>query len=156
MARFERISRDKIGQILIAKGIITKEQLKEVLYLQRRDGGLTGEILCRLGYTTEEEIIEAILTQYNIPYLSPDNYNIDKKVIKLIPMELVLDNCFIPVDISDNSLLVIMADPFDEETTKKIEEISKHKVKIFIATSSQIKKAIEKYYKNIDGHRKGD
>ena len=146
MPRFERITRDKIGQILIAKGIVTKEQLKEVLYLQRRDGGLTGELLSRLGYATEEEIVEAILIQYNIPYLSPDNYHIDLKVTKLIPKELVLDHCFIPVDISDNSLLVIMADPFDEETIGRIEEISKHKVKIFIATSSQIKKALEKYY----------
>lgn len=146
MVRFERISRDKIGQILIAKGMITKEQLKEILNLQRRDGGLTGEILVKFGYITEEEIVEAILTQYNIPYLSPDNYNINKEATKLIPAELVLDNCLIPVDISDNSLLVIMADPFNEEIIGRIEEISKHKTKIFIAIPSQIKKAIEKYY----------
>ncbi len=146
MVRFERITRDRIGQIVIAKGTITKEQLKEAFSLQRRDGGLTGEILCRLGYTTEEEIIEAVLTQYNIPYLSPDNYNIDKSATKLIPKELAIDNYLIPVDISDSFLLVIMANPFDEEVIKKIEEVSKHKVKIFIATPSQIKKAIEKYY----------
>ncbi len=155
MTPFERTAKDKIGQILTTQGTITKEQLAEALHLQRQDGGLLGEILIKLGYANEGEIVEAILTQYNIPYLSPDNYNINQSVIKLIPRDLVIEHCFIPVDINENFLLVIMANPFDKEIIGRIEEISKHKTKSFIATSSQIRKAIEKYYpkKNKDDYR---
>ena len=153
MVAFERVSKHKIGQILISKGLITKEQLRESLGVKHQDGkSLTGDILVKLGYVTEQEIIEAVLTQYNIPYLAPDNYKINKKALELIPEELVLEGRFIPIDIMDNFILVIMADPFDKKTIAEIEEISKYKTKVFIATPSQIKKAIEKYYPKKHNH----
>ena len=50
----------KLGEILLSNGVITEEQLQRGLDFQRREGGLLGEILVKLGYVNERDIVEAL------------------------------------------------------------------------------------------------
>ena len=51
-----------VGELLLAKGIITEEQLKLVLHQQKIAGGRLGDNLVSLGYLTRGEL-EAILQE---------------------------------------------------------------------------------------------
>lgn len=67
----ERLSgtRPLLGEVLLRKGIVTKEQLDEALARQKETGQLLGEALVSLGYVSEWDIYEALKEQ-DKPYLS--------------------------------------------------------------------------------------
>ena len=56
MKHFEKLSKTKLGEILVSEGVITKEQLDEALADQERQGGKLGEVLIALNYLTEMDI----------------------------------------------------------------------------------------------------
>lgn len=142
-----RIITKTIGQLLLEKGIIKQAQLDEALKIQKEKGGLLGQILASLGYVTEEQIAQAITIQYGFPYLPLSNYEIDEGAIKLIPENVTRQYCLIPIDKIGNTVTIAMADPLNMQAIEDIELITGSSIQIFVSTATDIKKAIDKYYK---------
>lgn len=143
----KRIISKQLGELLIERKIITKEELEQALQIQKERGGLIGQILVDLGFAKEEEIAQALTTQYGFPYLPLNNYEIDPEVIKIIPENVASQYCLIPIDKIGNSLTVAMANPLNIQAIEDIELISGLFVQIFISTGTDIHNAIKKYYK---------
>lgn len=142
-----RIITKTIGQLLLEKGIIKAAQLDEALKIQKEKGGLLGQVLASLGYVTEEQIAQAITIQYGFPYLPLSNYEMDEGAIKLIPENVVRQYCLIPIDKIGNTVTIAMADPLNMQAIEDIELITGSSIQIFVSTATDIKKAIDKYYK---------
>ncbi|MFH1577839.1 MAG: hypothetical protein ABIC18_02045 [Candidatus Omnitrophota bacterium] len=136
-----------LGKLLTDRKVITPQQLAESLVIQKEKGGLIGEIMIKHGFATEADIAQALTAQYGFPYLPLDNYEIDAEIIRLIPLHLVDKYLFIPVDKLGNNLSIVMANPLDGAAIDEIEEITGFNLQIFVSTSSDIRKAISKYYK---------
>src|SRR4030067_107297 len=56
----------RLGQLLITSNIITEDQLKEALGLQRKEGGRLWTNLVKLGHITEEKLVAFLSTEYNV------------------------------------------------------------------------------------------
>ena len=56
-------SKGKIGELLIALGILTVEQLDTALEFQQKSGGALGEILLSLGLVDSKTLFRTIATQ---------------------------------------------------------------------------------------------
>lgn len=138
--------RKLLGQILLERGVISLDKLNKALEIQRREGGLLGELLVKLGYTTEEEIAHCLSLQYSFPYLPLENYEISRDVIKLIPKNVASHYCVVPLDKIGNTLTVAMADPLNYHAVEDLKEITKCEIQVFISTPSDIRKCIENYY----------
>lgn len=63
-----------LGQILTERGVISHSQLEKALEVQKKDGGLIGEIIVKLGFATEEAIAYCLSLQFGFPYLPLENY----------------------------------------------------------------------------------
>lgn len=147
MTPFKRhILKEQLGQVLLQRGVITPEQLKQALAHQKEHGGLLGEILTRLGFTKEEDIAQALAIQHDLPYLPLANYEIDAELTKLVPENLARQYYLLPVDKMGDILTVVMANPLDEKAIVELEAQSKCKVEIFVATYTEIKEAIQQLY----------
>jgi hypothetical protein len=147
MAPFKRhILKEQLGQVLLQRGIITNEQLKQALDTQKEQGGLLGEILTRLGFTKEEDIAQALAIQHDLPYLPLANYEVDKELIKLVPQTLARKYYLLPVDKMGDILTLVMANPLDENAIREMEELTKCKIEVFVATYTEIKEAIQRLY----------
>lgn len=142
-----RVITKTIGQLLLDKGIIKQAQLEEALKVQKEKGGLLGQILASLGYVTEEQIAQAITIQYGFPYLPLSNYEMDEAVVKLIPENVARQYCLIPIDKISNTVTIAMADPLNAQAVEDVELVTGSSIQIFVSTATDIKKAIEKYYK---------
>ncbi len=142
-----RIITKTIGQLLLEKGIINQAQLDEALKLQKERGGFLGQILAGLGYVTEEQIAQVVTLQYGFPYLPLSNYEMDEKVINLVPENVARQYCLIPIDKISNTVTIAMADPLNVHAVEDIEVITGCNVQIFISTATDIKQTIDKYYK---------
>ena len=56
-------NRTKIGEILVERNLITRDQLNEVLEEQKRKGGKLGQILVKKGYVKGEVLTSIISVQ---------------------------------------------------------------------------------------------
>src|SRR3989304_531082 len=78
----------RLGQLLITSNIITEDQLKDALGLQRKEGGRLGTNLVKLGHITEEKLVAFLSRQYNVPAINLTDYKIDPSLLKLIPIDM--------------------------------------------------------------------
>ncbi|MBI4431442.1 MAG: hypothetical protein HY587_06995 [Candidatus Omnitrophica bacterium] len=137
----------KLGEILLEYGILNEGGLNQALKTQESEGGLLGEILIRLGFVKEEDIVIALATQFNFPYLPIDNFEINPQAVKALPIDTVRQYLCIPIDRVQSILTVVMSDPSNAQAIKTIESTSGCHVQPFVATVTEIKKAIKRYYK---------
>lgn len=135
-----------LGEILIERKRITREQLEEALRFQKQNKGLLGEILVKLGYLDEKDIVVALVVQCDLPYIAINKYSIPPEVLKLVPKESAQRFHVIPLDRVGNILSLVMVNPFDPSVKEEIERVSGCKVATFIATKSEIIEAIGRWY----------
>jgi type IV pilus assembly protein PilB len=147
MAMPRRIVNKQLGELLLERSVINREQLEKALTLQKDKGGLIGEILVELGFAKEEEIAHVLTAQYGFPYLPLGNYEINPDVISFIPGRVARQYMLIPIDKIGNNLTIAMSNPLNIQAVEDVELLSNYKVQTFVATSSDIKNAIAKYYK---------
>lgn len=137
----------KLGEILLQSDILSKEQLKMALDLQRREGGLLGEILIKLGYVNERDIVQALTVQCGFPYLPLEHYELNKEIKNLLPENVARQYCIVPLDVIGNILTIAMSNPLNEKAVEDIEMITKKKVQIFIGTVTAVHEALDNLYK---------
>ena len=142
-----RIINKQLGELLVDRGLVTQEKLERALTYQRDKGGLIGEILVELGFVKEEDIAQALTTQYGFPFLPLGNYDINTDILSIIPKRVAKQYLLIPVDKIGNNLTIAMSNPLNVQAVEDVELLSGCSVQVFVSTSSDVKKAIERYYK---------
>lgn len=147
MSPYRRVISKQLGELLLERKVINQRQLEEALKIWKQKGGLIGDILVSLGYAKEEEIAQALTAQYGFPYLPLNNYEIDSEIIKLIPENVAKQYCLIPIDRIGANLTITMANPLNNQAIEDVELISRCTIQAFVSTATDIKRAIEKYYK---------
>lgn len=136
----------RLGELLVSANLITPEQLKQALELQRREGGRIGSKLVKLGFVTEEKIVSFLSKQYGVPAINLSEYNIDPNIIKLIPKDIAQKHLIIPVTRVGSTLTIAMADPTNVFAIDDVKFLTGYNVEVVVASESAIIEAISKYY----------
>ena len=147
MAPLRRLVPKLLGELLVERQLVTMTQLEEALKLQATQGGLLGQLLVSLGYTTEADVVQAITTQYGLPYLPLKSYTVDADVVALIPENVARQYCLMPIDRIGDTLTIAMADPFNQHAIEDIELLHHCVAQIFVSTPSDILDAIQRHYR---------
>ncbi len=137
----------RLGQLLVSSGIITEEQLKEAINLQRREGGRLGSNLIRLGYITEEKLISFLSKQWGVPAINLSDYKIDPALLKIIPYEVARKYRIMPVARVGATLTIAMSDPSNVFVIDDIKFMTGYNVEVVVSGESAIINAINNYYK---------
>ena len=143
-----RLINKQLGELLIERGIITQNQLEKALAVQQERGGLIGEILVELGFAKEDEIAQTLTAQYGFPYLPLSNYDVNPDIANIVPGRVARQYLLIPIDKIGNNLTLAMSNPLNVQAIEDVELLSGCSVQSFVSTSSDIKRAIAKYYKD--------
>jgi type II secretion system protein E len=140
------INKTLIGQMLIAKGLISSEQLEAGLREQKKYGGYIGENLIKLGFISEDDFYPVLSEQLGIEFIKPSDIAIPPDVIKAIPAKFASHYKFIPVRLDGNLLTIGVSDPLAVLTMDDIRLVIGYQIKPVLATESDIAAAIKKYY----------
>ena len=143
----KKIIQKQLGELLLDNKLITKEQLEEGLRVQRDKGGLIGQILVALKFTSEVAIAQALTAQYGFPYLPLTNYEIDPVAVKVVPEHVAKQFELIAVDRVGNILTVVMSNPLNSQAVEDVEMLTKLTAQVFVSTATDIHKAIADNYK---------
>ncbi len=136
----------KLGQILITSNIISEEQLKQALSLQKKEGGRLGTNLAKLGYITEDKLVSFLSKQFGVPAINLSEYSIDAAVVKLIPLEMARKYLIMPVTRVGATLTIAMADPSNVFAIDDVKFMTGYNVEVVVAAESAIINAIGKSY----------
>src|SRR5438552_12564858 len=101
----------RLGDLLVADGLLTAEQLKKALAEQKGSPEKLGSILVRLNLVNEDQLIGFLSRQYGVPSITLGQLDIDSDVLKLVPAPIARKYEVIPVRRMGNSLALALADP---------------------------------------------
>ncbi|HLD28824.1 MAG TPA: ATPase, T2SS/T4P/T4SS family, partial [bacterium] len=138
-----------IGEVLLTKGVITREQLKAALDEQQKTRERLGTILLRLGFIREKDLLEALSFQLGIALVYLKETKVDETLLKLIPERMARKFSCIPVSRKGDLLILAMADPANVVAMDEIESNTGLKVSPLLALEKDITEGIDKYYKGL-------
>jgi len=147
MVRITRMTKKRLGELLRDEGLVNDEQIEEALGEQRKSGELLGEVLVRLGYVTEADIAQTIVTQFGLPYIAIKQYFLSEDVIKLFPERLMRQYQFIPLDKIGNVITIAVGGLLNFDILTELENMATAKIQVYVSTWSEIKGAIDAHFK---------
>ena len=140
------------GEQLVAKGIITQEQLEEAL--QRQQTTMTnrklGEILVRLGYISKTHVTEGLAEQLGIPIVNLAEREIPPRIRAIVDGSIATLYRVVPVEERDGVLLVATSDPTNINTLDNLSRLLDRPVEPVLSSTEHIAEALARYY----GHQK--
>src|SRR5690554_5063423 len=102
---------DRLGEMLLREGLITREQLEKGLGEARAGNARLGISLVRLGFIEEQDLAMTLARQHRVPAVDLERVKLDPKLLKLIPAEIAIRHLVIPLRRVGRTLTVAMADP---------------------------------------------
>nr|WP_276609552.1 type IV-A pilus assembly ATPase PilB [Desulfuromonas acetexigens] len=140
------IKGNRLGELLVRNQLVTEEQLKKALELQKSEGCRLGAALIKLDFIKEDELAAFLSRQYGVPSINLSEFEIDTAVIRLLPAEVAQKYQIIPINRAGSTLIVAMSDPSNIFAIDDIKFMTGYNVEVVVAPEAAIKKAIDKYY----------
>ena len=134
---------------MIKQNVLTEEELKKALELQKGSGKKIGEVLVDNGFITEEMIVRALQMQLGLKVVQLAGVTIPKEVRGLVSVDLLKKYTCIPFELDPynaNILHLAMADPMDMMAIDDISIVTNLQVEPYIATTRDIRTAIDRWY----------
>src|SRR5260370_7701784 len=75
----------RLGDLLVAEGLINREQLQRALLAQKGTTEKLGSLLVRLNLVNEDQLAGFLARQSGIPSITLSQPDIDPDVLKLVP-----------------------------------------------------------------------
>lgn len=145
------MERKELGQLLLERGIITPEQLEEVLELQKKSKKFIGELLIEKGYVKKEDIIEALTEQKKADYVDLSKIKgVKTEIVKLIDENIARRFVCIPIAKEEDTLVVAMKDPMDIVAIDTLRRITGLRIKPVKGDETKIINFIDKFYSGLD------
>jgi type IV pilus assembly protein PilB len=138
--------KEKLIEALQRSRLISQDNLKKALSIQKKHGDNLGIILVREGFIKEKDLAMLLSTHLNMPVINLSRLKIDPEVVKLIPEKLAKQYHLIPVSKLGNSLTVCMADPLNIFAIDDIKALTNYDIDPIISTKKEIAEAIHNYY----------
>ncbi len=135
-----------LAEVLLEKGIFTRDELYAVLKKYRGKGKSFEEIIVETGLMDEEKLIELISSISPYRPIDLRHVDIDRALLQLIPVNVAEKYLLIPIARSGNYISVAMANPLDAEGISWVTKLTKLKPIPFIAPLGQLRRAIRKHY----------
>jgi type IV pilus assembly protein PilB len=143
-------STERLGDLLVRDGLITKAQLDQALMEQRNSGMRLGYCLVKLGLVQETEITKMLARQYRMPAVDLSRFEVDPKIVKLVPADVAVKHFVLPLKREGRTLTVAMADPTNAGVVDDLKFITRYDIFPVIAGEYTLRTAIERYYEQTD------
>ena len=137
---------DRIGELLMRDGLISREALERALQEQKSTGMRIGYNLVKLGFVDEVEITRALARQFRMPAVDLTHFEVDPKIARLVPPELAQRHLVLPLKREGRTLTVAMADPSDLGVIDDLKFITRYDIYPVIAGEYTLRTVVEKFY----------
>jgi type II secretory ATPase GspE/PulE/Tfp pilus assembly ATPase PilB-like protein len=142
--------REKLGQQLLDKGLISIDQLEIAVTEQKKNGRLLGEVLVGLGFVSESVMRDALSQVLGIASVELASVVPDRAALDLIEKEIAERYTIVPVSFDESArrLSIAMKNASDLMILDRVHAIVGRKIELMpmVAGEGEIKKAIDQFY----------
>ncbi|MBI5442131.1 MAG: general secretion pathway protein GspE [Deltaproteobacteria bacterium] len=140
----------RLGEILLAAGLVTESQLTAALHSQKTWGGKLGSTLVRMGFVREEDLLACLSTQLRLPSVNLGAVKIAPRAIQALPHRIAEKYNVIPValkeELGKKTIILAMSDPTNLDAISEIQFQTGVSIRPVVAAESSITRAIDEYY----------
>jgi type IV pilus assembly protein PilB len=150
-AAMTQLPRLRLGDMLVAAGIVTPADIDEALAVQKGSGRRLGEVLVSLGKVTEHQLAQVLSNQLSIPWVNLHHVDFSRELLNLVSGELVERASIVPVYVrkvrnQGDTLFVATDDPLNEAALALVAAHVGMPVKPMVAGSTDVRDAVRAYY----------
>jgi len=140
--------RQRIGEILVANGRITPEQLTEVLRIQKECSKPFGQILIEQEILKRDELNQVLGEQLGIPHVWLRKGLVDPRIVHVIPKDKALLYQVIPMFVVNSVISLATADPYVLFVLDEVSKMTGKEVQPVLCRADDIVEAIHQCYQN--------
>ncbi|MCX5751899.1 MAG: type II secretion system ATPase GspE [Candidatus Saganbacteria bacterium] len=135
-----------LTETLIAKKIITPEQLQKALDYASTQGIPVRRALLKLKYISEDHLLSFYQEQLGIPSIALDDFIFDETLLLSFPEELAQKHIMVPLFKTNKVLTVAISDPLNILALDEAKMKTGMKIEAVASKESSILSIIDKYY----------
>jgi type IV pilus assembly protein PilB len=132
---------------LLERGLINKEQLKKAANEAGRSGDDLRDVLVRFGYCEAEALEDALGSHMGIPRTQLTLDMVERAAVGLIPEDVAVEECVIPIRETAEGLEIAISGPLDEDTREMLSFTAGMTLVPRLCLRSEVKAAIRRFYK---------
>ena len=140
--------RGLLGEVLVARGLVTEEEVALALQMQGNSGKRLGEVLVEMEALQERTLVDELADYFGMPVTDLRRDTPDPAAVALVPEAMAREQMAIPVHVDADGLHVAVAQPSDD-LRFLLAETSGHSVRLRLAPLSDIRWAIDRSYQAI-------
>jgi CheY-like chemotaxis protein len=140
-------TRKMLGEIFVERGLLTSVTVERLIDHAKNKNIRLGTLMEVIGLVTPEELAEALAIQYRCKkILNFARHSFSAELLRVIPMEIAVENSIFPLKLDDGKLGLAVVDPTIETLFQQIS--AQHNVKVirFVSTRAEINRAIARHY----------
>jgi hypothetical protein len=140
----------KLGEMLVAKGLISEAQLGAALAEQRRWGKRLGMTLVLMGVLEEETLIRTLAAQLKLPVARIRGKRVNAEVVELVPVELAEKHRCLPLFVKhqdgSRELFLAMEDPSDLDAQGELGFRIGFRIRPVLVAPTELEDALQRHY----------
>ena len=136
----------RLGELMIARGLLSPEDLDRALQAQRATGRRLGEMLIELGIVNAQAVSRALAEHLGVPFVDLDERQPDVMVRDLLNGDAARRYRAVPVERWSDQLVVALADPRDLFALDDLRVLTGERILAALADGDQIARTIERIY----------
>ena len=140
----------RIGELLVENGLLTAEQLTLALQAQKKRGMRLGQILVDLGYVEENQLLDFLARQLDIPFVNLSKVNLSQPTVMRLPEQHARRFNAIVIGETEKDLEVGLADPTDLLALDELSRILKRPIQPSLVREADLLRALDRFYRRTD------
>ena len=136
-----------LGDMLVEAGMITDEQLRHVRELQIKNAEKIERVLLQERLITPPQLAFFTSLQLRVPFVNLKREGVRPEAVTLIPEPVARRYSIIPVNVTEDTLVIAMEDPRDIEAIEELGSLTRKRIEPVISTSQDIQEMIDLNYR---------
>src|SRR2546427_10845789 len=137
--------RRRLGELLLAEGVVTPDQLNRALEIHRATGERLGQVLLDMGVVDQERLARLLGQQIGAEFVRLVGANVREDVLTLLPQQMASRFQAIPITRAHGVLTLAMVDPLDVVTIDDIRRVTGMDIKVALTTVQDFQYALSQY-----------
>ena len=145
----QKNKRRTLSDILLKDGTLDQQKFSHAREISRQSDITLEKALLKLRYVDEEQLAKAVATQYDLPYVQINSFDLDISLSVFISAVYAQKQGLAPISKIGNTITLAMSTPLKQYDIRELEDSIRLKIISVIATEAGVQKALKRLY-NID------
>jgi len=134
-----------LGEVLVARGLVTREQLAQANAARRTASDRLDRILLHLGLVSEADLLKVLSDQFAIPIVDLQAETVDSTLVKSMPAKLIHRRKIFPYTKRGQTLVAATSDPYDVYALDELRSVTGMNVEPVLAPEREIATMIKRF-----------